>query len=154
MSKKPVIKNWKDADKAMARMAYLRNTINAANSEMWPQIEVLKRELASTVEPLNEALDELDVALKAFAIDHTSEFGESRYKKMVNGKISIRNVSSVEFVDSEINTVELMRQLGFGQYIKSQSSVVKAGLKHLTPEQLRSIGVRVVTRTSANIELK
>lgn len=88
----PVIANWQEAEKVMARLAEITRTRRAQEAEIQTKIDRLKAELNEVTKELQLEQAQIEKNLEDFATYHKSEFegNKGRSRDLTTGLIGFR----------------------------------------------------------------
>jgi len=145
------IKSWEDADRALARIGALEREIRKAADSCNEKTAEINTKFQEKTRFSREELNDLDKALKAFALSRENEFEKKRSRVLSAGTIKLHCVTQIE-IPHAARTIEALKAAGKIDAIKVTESVLKTALANFEDSELASYGMRRETRTEVIIK--
>jgi len=134
---------WEDADTMVSDIAAARLAIQKAEQRASDSIKIIKSRLADTVKPFQEEIKVDCLSLDAFAVEHESDFGNKRSRKLNFGTIGWRKSTSISVKKTTLEKIkEVFSPAKAKSLLHIKETPNKEALAKLTDEQLVRVAAR------------
>lgn len=132
------LKTLEDADRVLKELCELETRIERVDADGDARIAKIKEEMAKNGKPLRERVKELTASLKAFSDYHKGEiFKDRKSLDRAFGVIGYRK--SPPSISTSKNTVELLKKLGFHEYVRVREEADKEAMLAMDDDQLSQV---------------
>jgi len=145
-------KSWDDVSETLARMAKLKNQLDAEVADHNAKAAALQSEFDKKTKKTTDELKILNDEIETFALAHEEDFEDARTKKFSSGSVSIRKSTRL-VIASTTKTLSLLEQAGRSDAIKVSHTIKKSVLNQIPDDrELARYGVKRVEDTSVLVK--
>jgi len=134
--------SWKDADRALGRIARLQGRLWRMRTRANGRISKIEERLGEESVGFLSEVEDLRQELEGFFRENSDGL---RSRTLPGGRIGLRVITRLEIARPK-TTLHRLAQRGLGDCIRIRQEIDRQALRRLDSDALRSVGVKRVTR--------
>lgn len=134
--------SWKDADRALGRIARLQGRLWRMRARANGRISKIEERLGEESVGFLSEVENLRQELEGFFRENSDGL---RSRTLPGGRIGLRVITRLEIARPK-TTLHRLAQRGLGDCIRIRQEIDRQALRRLDSDALRSVGVKRVTR--------
>jgi len=134
--------SWRDADRALGRIAGLQGRLGRMRARADERIGKIEERLGEESAGFLSEVEDLRQELERFFRENSDGL---RSRTLPSGRIGLRLITRLEIARPK-TTLHRLAQRGLGDCIRIRQEIDRQALRRLDSDALRSVGVKRVTR--------
>jgi phage host-nuclease inhibitor protein Gam len=159
------VENWKEADKVLKEIAIMVSEIQKEENAYNEREQALRAEMTAKYAPMKEKIQEYELGLEDFCIEHRDDFGDKKSKELSHGTVNFRthppSVQKIKGVtwDAVINLIKRSKKW-VSSFVRIKEDVDKDAVlaatanKTINASELYGLGMAIEQKESFGYELK
>jgi phage host-nuclease inhibitor protein Gam len=154
MEENKKVASWKDAERALTRIARLNRRLKDKKLKAAEKVAVIEQRLGEESQPLNDELAEIHRSLEHFfRLQHVNSQLDGRSRNLCAGRIGLRSSTKLLIPRPGV-TLRKLVQNGLGSCIRIKQDLDRQAMSRLDDATLRCVGAKRVTTDAFYISLK
>ena len=145
------INDWTEVDGALRRLGEINIEVEKQDGKLTLEINQLKDKFTERVNPLLAEHKCIENGIKAFVLQHKSEFANIRTREFNFGEVGFHVASKVVVTAPKV-TIAALKELGLKACLNIEESLNKDQLKTLSDAVLAKVGARKETVDNLTIK--